>query len=374
MKKVLFVATVLKKHIEVFHLPYLEYFRNNGYEVHVAARNDYENKEECITSYCDKYYDLPFERSPFKKNNIIVYKELKKIIDCNEYDIIHCHTPVGGVLSRLAAIKSRKNGTKVIYTAHGFHFFKGSPKINWLVYYPIEKYLSKYTDVLITINEEDFDRTIKGNFRAKKIELVHGVGINLKKFSPVDTQQKYEIRTQYKYSKEDFIMIFVGELNYNKHQDILIRVVKELKKDIPNIKLLLVGKGEYYNKYSELIQTLNLEDYIELLGYREDVSELMQLSDVSLSSSRREGLPINVMEAMAVGLPLVVSECRGNRDLVIDGVNGFVVTDNIESMRTSILNLYQDNRLIRKFSNNNLEDIKKLSIERILDRMSKIYM
>jgi glycosyltransferase involved in cell wall biosynthesis len=142
MKKVLFVATVVKLHIMVFHLPYLEWFKKNGFEVHVAARNDYENKDECKIPFCDRYYDLPFERSPLKNNNFYVQKKLKKLIEINKYDIIHCHTPIAGALTRLVARKSRKNGTNIIYTAHGFHFYKGAPIKNWLIYYPIEKWFS----------------------------------------------------------------------------------------------------------------------------------------------------------------------------------------------------------------------------------------
>lgn len=157
MKKVLFIATVVKHHIMAFHIPYLELFRKNGYEVHVAAKNDYENKEECNIPFCNKLFDLPFERSPMKQNNIYVYKELKNIIHSNNYNIIHCHTPVGGALGRLAARNAQEKGTKVIYTAHGFHFFKGAPLINWLAYYPVERWLARYTDVLITINKEDYN-------------------------------------------------------------------------------------------------------------------------------------------------------------------------------------------------------------------------
>ena len=145
MKKVLFVATVTK-HINSFHIPYLKWFKEEGYEVHVAS-----NGNEPI-EYCDKHYNLPFERFPLRKNNIKTYRELKKIINENKYEIIHCHTPVGGVLTRLAAKKARKKGTRVIYTAHGFHFYKEAPLLNWLIYYPIEKWLSRYTDCLITMN------------------------------------------------------------------------------------------------------------------------------------------------------------------------------------------------------------------------------
>lgn len=156
VKKVLFVATVVKTHIMEFHIPYLKMFKEHGWETAVAARNDYENPDDCVIPYCDSYYDIPFERSPIKPGNITSYKKLKKIIGEGAYDILHCHTPVGAMIARLAAIKARKKGTRVIYTAHGFHFFKGAPLLNWLIYFPVEWICSFLTDTLITINQEDY--------------------------------------------------------------------------------------------------------------------------------------------------------------------------------------------------------------------------
>lgn len=138
MKKVLFVATIVKHHIMPFHIPYLKWFKNNGFETHVCAGNDYENKDECVIPYCDRYYDIPFKKSPYDLENIAAYRELKKTIDSNNYKIIHCHTPVGAALTRLAARNTRKSGTKVIYTPHGFHFFKGAPAINWIFSIPLK--------------------------------------------------------------------------------------------------------------------------------------------------------------------------------------------------------------------------------------------
>ena len=181
MKKVLFVATVVKTHIMEFHIPYLKMFKEMGWNTAVASRNDYENAEDCQIPFCDDYYNVPFERSPIKLSNLKAYKELKKLINNGDYDIIHCHTPVGAMLARLAARRARKRGTKVIYTAHGFHFYKGAPIINWLLYYPVERFLARYTDVLITINKEDYERAQK--FRAKKVCFVHGVGVDTSKFS-----------------------------------------------------------------------------------------------------------------------------------------------------------------------------------------------
>lgn len=366
MDKILFVATI-DQHIRHFHYPFLEWFKNNGYEVHVAS----DGEEELL--HVDKKHNIPFERSPFKTNNIKAYKQLKKLIEANDYKLVHCHTPMGGALARLASISARKRGLKVLYTAHGFHFYKGASWKNWLIYYPVEKLLSRFTDVLITINEEDYKLANKKKFKAHKVELVHGVGIDLKKFRPQTDQVKVDLRKKHGYRDKDFILIYVGELSYRKHQDTLIRMVEALKEDIPNLKLLLVGKGDCYNEYSSLINSLGLNNFVHLLGYRRDVPEMMLLSDIAVSSSRQEGLPVNVMEAMAVGLPLVVSDCRGNRDLIEDGVNGFLVNDDPAKFRASILKLEQDKNLMRKISTKNLKDIKEISLERITKIMSKIY-
>lgn len=365
MRKVLFTATV-DGHILNFHIPYLKWFKEQGYEVHVASSGNSE------ISFVDIKYNVPFERSPFKISNINAYKQLRKIIDGNNYDIIHCHTPVGGVLTRLAARKVRLDGTEIIYTAHGFHFFKGASLINWLVYYPIERWLSRYTDVLITINQEDYERAKK--FKAKRVEYVAGVGIDVDKFKPQTQERKNMLREKLGYDENNFILIYVGELSYRKHQDLLIKVISLLKKDIPSIKLLLVGQGDYYDKYVSLINKINVKEQIHLLGYRNDVPELMGLSDVVVSSSRQEGLPVNVMEAMATGLPLVVSNCRGNEDLVRHNESGFIVdVEDADGFAVALRKLYETGKLRDNFGQKNLQLISKYSLESIIQRMKEIY-
>ena len=201
----MFCATV-DYHFSAFHLPYLKWFKEQGWEVHVAAAGNID------LPYVDKKYNIPIQRSPFKRKNIGAYKELKSIIDENQYNIIHCHTPMGGVLARLAARKARKDGTKVIYTAHGFHFCKGAPLINWLVYYPIEKTLARYTDCLITINEEDYNLAVNHQFKAKQIEHVHGVGVNTERFCPVNEFEKLELRSKYHYRNDDFFDVLCSRI------------------------------------------------------------------------------------------------------------------------------------------------------------------
>ncbi|MEI7918036.1 MAG: glycosyltransferase family 4 protein [Candidatus Saccharibacteria bacterium] len=314
MKKVLFTATV-DSHILAFHTPFLKYFKENGYEVHVAT-NGTEN-----IPYCDKKHVISFERSPFKLNNLRAIRQLKKVVDAEHYDIIHTHTPMGGVVTRLAAIAARKKGTRVIYTAHGFHFFKGAPLINWLTYYPIEKLMSKYTDTLITINNEDYERA-KSKFKTD-IQYVPGVGIDPKKFDfKMSKSQKSELRQSLGLADDDFVMIYPAELNKNKNQLWLIKSIADLIKNNSKIHLLLPGVDSLNGKCQKLAIKLGIDKNIHFLGYRKDIPQLLKIADLSVSSSLREGLPVNIMEAAYLGLPIIATNCRGNRDIVADTNNG----------------------------------------------------
>ena len=370
MKKVLFVATVVKLHIMVFHIPYLEWFKKNGYEVHVVARNDYENKEECVIPFCDKFHDLPFERSPFKKKNLQVYKELKKIIDIEEYDIIHCHTPMGGAIGRLAAHSKRGKGTKLIYTAHGFHFYKGSPLINWLVYYPVEKWLARYTDTLITINKEDYERA-KSKFSAKRVLYVPGVGIDLEKFNKVELDRDLK-RNEIGLQENAFVILSVGELNKNKNHEIIIRSIAKL--DNTNIHYIVCGQGELDEYLWNLSMEIGLENQVHLLGFRRDIFELCKISDMFAFPSYREGLSLSLMEAMANGLPVVCSNIRGNSDLIESGKGGYLVGhSDIDEYAKYINELISDDELRNEFGEFNHKMIERYSIDNVLKKMKDIY-
>lgn len=312
LKKVLFVATVTK-HINAFHIPYLKWFKEEGYEVHVAS-----NGNEQI-EYCDKHYNLPFERFPLKKVNLKTYKKLKTIINENKYEIIHCHTPVGGALTRLAAKEVRKNGTRVIYTAHGFHFFKGAPLINWILYYPVEKWLSNYTDCLITINHEDYELAKKKFKKCKQIELVHGVGLDTSRFDIKISEEELEkLRKEISINKSHIVLSYVAELNENKNQILLIKTMEELIKQNGNYRLLLIGDGNKRQDYEQYIKNHSLEKYIKILGIRKDIPQILKLTNIYIASSLREGLPVNILEAMYMGLPVIATDNRGHRELVKD--------------------------------------------------------
>ena len=309
-KKVLFVATV-DSHIELFHLPYLKMFKDRGYEVHVATDSDKKIK------YCNKKIKLPIKRSPFRFSNLKAIFALKKILKTEKYDIIHCHTPMGGVVARLAARKARRNGTRVIYTAHGFHFYEGAPILNWLLFYPVEKWLSRYTDTLITINAEDFERS-KAKFgkRCLDIQYIPGVGVDEKKFEKrLSDKQKKELRKSLGLKGDNKVLICVGRLDKNKNQGFLIKVMRELLWNDGRYHLLLVGSDENKGKYQKIAKRFGISDHIHFLGFRDDVVKLLQISDVAVSASKREGLPVNLVEAAFLGIPIVATDCRGNRDV-----------------------------------------------------------
>ncbi|MFP3123359.1 glycosyltransferase family 4 protein [Ectobacillus funiculus] len=367
-QKVLFCATI-DNHFKAFHLPYMKWFKEQGWEVHVAASGNLD------LPYVDKKYNISIQRSPFKLKNFDAYKELKAIIDKNGYKIIHCHTPMGGVLSRLAARKARKYGTKVIYTAHGFHFCQGAPLINWLLYYPIEKGLARYTDCLITINEEDYNLALKHRFKAGRIEHVHGVGVNIDRFKPVEEARKRELKKSSGYKPDDFLMFYAAEFNKNKNQQLLIHALALLKDEVPTARLLLAGEGPLVESCRELAHKLGVGEMVHFLGYRRDIDQILPMCDIAVASSLREGLPVNIMEAMACGLPIVASDNRGHRELIRNNENGWVLApDNISGMADRIKVLAQNDNVKIKLGTtgrNILE--RKYAIDKVLDKKSSIY-
>lgn len=353
-KKVLFTATV-DSHILHFHIPYLKMFKNAGYEVHVAT-----NGNEIIP-YCDVKHIVTFEREPFNMNNLRAIKQLERIIEQEQFDIVHCHTPMGSVVTRLAAKHSRKvHGTRIIYTAHGFHFYKGASIKNWMLFYPVEKLLSYITDDLITINGEDYEAA-KKKMKAKRIHYVPGVGVDPEKFNfEMAEEEKEKLRKEIGVSKDDFVMIYPAELSKRKNQGMLIKVMTELKKENAKYKLLLPGQDSMNGYYQQMAKKLGVEDCVKFLGYRKDVSKLFKISNIAVSAARQEGLPVNIMEAQMCGLPCVVTNCRGNRDLVHDGVNGYVVEiDDVDSLKNAILKLYESKinvKLDEQFTAGNIEE------------------
>lgn len=369
--KILFVTTISNT-INAFLIPHIKLLIDQGNKVELACNLVEEINSDLIQLGC-RMHNVNFQRNPFKKENITAYKKIKQIVATGGYELVHVHTPVASFMTRIACRKIAD--VKILYTAHGFHFSKGAPLRHWIIYYPLEKIAARWTDGIIIMNDEDHGLVQKLKVRKKNsIHKVHGVGIDLNRFAPQTEERKIQLRKEYDYSVEEFIIIFVAELSLRKHQDLLIKTVSIAKKKIPNIKLLLVGDGEFREYYERLIGSLGLENNVELLGHRNDISNLLIISDLAVSSSRREGLPVNIMEAMAIGLPLIVTDCRGNRDLVRNGVNGIVIkNDDVEAFANSINMLFDSKELRLKFGEKSLSIIQNYSLENVLDEMREIY-
>ena len=312
MPKILYVATVVKNHILQFHVPYLRMLKEMGWETAVAARNDFDEPSDCAIPYCDAFYDVPFERNPFKPGNVRAYKQLKKIIDEGGYDVIHCHTPVGAMLTRLAAKKARKNGSKVFYTAHGFHFYRGASPVNWLLYYPAERILARKTDVLITISTEDYKRAQA--FKAGAVKYVPGVGVDLNKFRKGDPERAACLRAELGIPADATVFLSVGEVNANKNHTAVIRTLPSF----PDARYVLCGRGPLIEEHKKLAESLGVSERVIMTGYRTDVVDFYGMADIFVFPSFREGLPVALMEAMAVGLICVASRNRGTDDLLRD--------------------------------------------------------
>jgi glycosyltransferase EpsD len=365
--KVLFCATV-DYHFSAFHLPVLEWFKRMGWEVHVAARGKID------LPFVDKKYDLPVERSPLRWRNLDAYRQLKRLIDRNGYRIVHCHTPMGGVLARLAARDAREKGTKVIYTAHGFHFCKGAPLLNWLYYYPIENRLARQTDCLITINNEDYNLAVNRKFKAGRIAHVHGVGINTDRYRPVTAEQKLQLRLQSPYGPDDLLMFYAAEFNKNKNHRLILHAIAKIKDQVPSLKLLLAGTGPLQEECRKLAARLGIDRMVHFLGYRKDIDLLLPMCDAAVASSLREGLPVNVMEAMACGLPVIATHNRGHAELVADQKNGYLVAaGDVDLFAERIVRLCGSSGLRQQMGSASEKAIRKYDVNQVGKELHRVY-
>ncbi len=364
--KVLFVASVYR-HLTAFHTPYIKYFQSQGYEVWAAGTGTVDKK--ILENYNVKCVDIPFSRSPLSVKNVSAYKALKKLFSTEKFEIVHVHTPVASFLAR-AAFRNTNYG-KIIYTAHGFHFFKGAPKLNWLIYFTAEKIAARWTDHLITINEEDY-LNAQDILPSNNISYVHGVGVEFE-HEILTEYEKDILKKELGLPKEAIIISYIAELNNNKNHQLLLRNWSRLKEENPLIELLLVGNGEKENDLKEYVKKENLKG-VHFLGFRRDVLKLLQISDIVTLLSHREGLPKSIMEAMVAGIPCVVTNTRGLRDLIKSDRNGFVV-DHEDDMAifTEFTKLAQSTKLRESMGQCAKELVEPYLLETVLQEYVAIY-
>jgi glycosyltransferase involved in cell wall biosynthesis len=366
-KKIALLATVYR-HLEAFHIPYINLLQDKGFEIHAYASPDHG--KEGIQKQNVICHDISFSRNPYSIGNIKAYFQLINSFKQEQFHLLHTHTPVASLIGRIAAKKAQI--PNVFYTAHGFHFFKGAPIKDWILYYTLEKLTARFIDFLITINKEDF--TIAKKFPVRKrVFFVPGVGVSTDYFDPkTEALIRIKKRKELGLNQDDTVILSVAELNTNKNQIQLIKAVKEL--NIQTVKCLLVGQGEDMNYLKNIITNLGLDNNIKLLGFRNDIRELLAASDIFALMSKREGLPKAILEALSAGKPIIATNVRGNRDLVMNGLNGYLVPVSdidrtVEAFNILIYN--SDDRLI--MGNNSKGLSANYDLKKIVCDMEKIY-
>lgn len=344
---------------------------SDGHSVDVASNVETAPVPDCYREWGCKVYQIDCSRSPFSKGNLTAISQIKEIVDGNAYDIVHCHTPIAAMCTRLACISARKRGTKVFYTAHGFHFFKGAPLKNWLVYYPVEWFCAHFTDVLITINQEDYALAQK-RMRAKKVTYVPGVGIDLKKFSNVSVDRT-EKRASLGIPTDAILLLSVGELNENKNHQVIIRAMAQL--DDPKVYYAIAGMGAKADSLMALARELGVENRVFLLGYRTDIAKICHVADIFCLPSHREGLGLAALEAMACGLPLITSNVHGINDYSENGVTGYkCAPDDVDGFAKAIKKLIGATAEREAMGHQNIQEVKRFEQMRIIEAMKEQYV
>lgn len=368
-KKILITSTDVM--MLQFLVPHVFYLQKQGYEVEVACSNVEEHVDELREIFDSKVKMnlVDLERNPMRISNFRGLLQLMKIIETGSYDVVWTNEPVMGIMTRLAARLVRGRSIKIIYVAHGFHFFKGAPKKNWAMYYPIEKIFSYFTDEIVTINNEDYNFA-KRNFTHPKIVKFPGIGINTRKFFKDVSDDIIECKKR-ELGIDSFekIILSVGELEKRKNHETSIRAFKEAS--IENAKLFICGVGTQEEILKKLIKDLNLEQKVFLLGYRTDISELCHMADVFLFTTYQEGLSVALMEAMSVGVPCIVSKIRGNVDLIEKGKGIYCNPHEVDSCAMAIKKFFNNADKFENIIEYNQEKIKEFDIEKVTRLMER---
>lgn len=320
MKKVLYVTTVSRT-INAFLVPHIEMLLKEGYEVQCACSIDKPVNKGLLEKGV-KIYDIPFSRNPLGLGNIKAFKELVNIQKRENFDIVHVHTPIASIYGRL--LKLRFKHLKTIYTAHGYHFLKGGSKLGWIMYYPIEKIMAKLTDTTININSEDYEIT-KNKLKPKNCYLLNGVGLDLNQYKKLSKEEIVNKKKELGLKESDFVILMIAELNENKNQIQLIKAMEVLKDKYPEIKAICLGEGDKLLELQGEVKNRGLKDKVIFLGFRNDINELINICNIGVLLSYREGLPRNLMELMACGKKVIATNIRGCRDIVVDETVGELV-------------------------------------------------
>ena len=368
--RILYVTTISLT-MNSFFKPHIEMLVNEGNKVDLACNYSELPLDAFYSELGCDFHHIDFSRKPLSVDNVKAYKQLKKVVADGKYDLVHCHTPNASIVTRLVCRTFRKKtNLKVYYTAHGFHFYKGAPKLNWMVFYPIEKFCSRFTDKLLTINQEDY-ALAKNKFKAKEVHRIPGIGVDLSKYENVQVNKKTK-RHEIDVPEDAFLVLSVGEVNKNKNHQVIIRALAKLNN--PKVHYAIAGRGGRTEYLQNLANKLGVLEQIHLLGYRTDIPELNYSADVFCFPSHREGLGLAAIEAMACGLPIITSNIHGINDYSVDGITGYkYAPDDVDGFTEGLQNCISGKFDLTSVKIENPKRAKEYELSRVKDIMRKIY-
>ena len=382
--KNILILTTVSGFLCKFEIENVKLLQQLGYIVHYATNmkeQHYYFDENELKELGVQTHHIDIERSPYMlRANKRALSRLIEIIQIHNIQTIHAHTPVGGLLSRLAVRRLKERKLKSIYTAHGFHFYKGAPLLNNTIYYYVEKKLARHTDILIVINDEDYQNAKKLRLRANgKVHKIEGAGLDLDKFQPLSEEQRDKQRNKLGLKKDDFFALSIGELNANKNQEIILKTLAKKRQVITNAKSFkygICGDGFLEEQIESTVQQLKLEDMVILLGYQKNVSAILGCADCLIFPSKREGLGMVGLEALAMQIPVIASDNRGTREYMQHTKNGYVCEYNdIEGFAQGIdyiMNLTKQQQKEMKEHAKNC--VKRFDKKIIAQKMKAIYL
>ena len=383
MKKILILTTV-SGFLYQFELDNVKILQNMGYEVHYAANGElprYLFEQEVVETSGVIFHHVGIEKSPAKcRKNAKAFREIMQIIRQEQIQVLHCHTPMGGVLGRLAGKRCEAEGIslKVIYTAHGFHFYQGAPRFAALVYRMAEAYLAHYTDRLVTINREDYENARTFRLREQgAVYQIPGVGLDMEYYHPANKEQRQNARKSLQVAENQMFLLSVGELNENKNHRVMIEALREMQKqgrDISDLKYGICGDGDLREALHQLVREYQLEQNVIFYGYQKDVRPYLWAADLFVFPSRREGLGMAALEALAAGVPVLAADNRGSREYMQHGKNGFLCIWDDKDAYIRALEQMQNQRpeewhKIQKFCRESVEKFQKKYTHEIMKQV-----
>ncbi|MGL5575945.1 MAG: glycosyltransferase family 4 protein [Sarcina sp.] len=358
MKKILYVTTIGLT-MDTFLIPHILELRKKGYEVDCACNIKIPLNKKLKENGVQSYH-INFSRNPLSSNNLKALKEIRELQEKNKYDVVHVHTPVASFITRYAL---KNTGIKLVYTCHGFHFYKGAPILNWLLYYPLEKISAKWTDRIITINNEDFERAKTFKLRNNgEVLLMHGVGINPDDYI-IENFDRSIYRKQFGVKDDEFMILILAELNKNKNHIQIIKALS-LMEDSSNIKVICAGKGPLKEKLESQVKELGLEENIKFIGFRNDVKELLNSCDCVGLFSKREGLGKCLLEGMILNKKIIATKTRGSLTLI--------KSENENAMLCENVNFVELKEKIQEISEKKIKkyiDIKEYELKEVIQNI-----